>query len=674
MEVYQVRVFLEVARHLSFTEAADALNLTQPAVSAKIKSLESELGVPLFYRLGRKIQLTEVGQFLLEEGIKLIEVENQLLQKVEEIKKGKFGNLRIGATGAIVHGWLPDILFTYRKTYPGIQTQCQIFESPESLYRALVSQQIDLALSDIDYEEFSEISRVVVDAVHYSVLVSTTHPLASQAWLSLQDLQDYPWVVFPSGSPSRMFLESRLAELGIPLSAFPQMETIDSPSLMKTYMERGNYLGFASEMEFRSECEAGALVAIPLQEFALPGNIFLLSLKRVSDSLEASASLGKRRSPSSNPTQKFVDLLQQTKESEIAATQAEPKIITPKTAAPAASWMRLRSPQFTLRSPQLYRPELLTLSIGIQNGTIPTVTAGLIIQRLGLLQHFLPRDGRYSSIEYQIQWRDFPTGAPIVDGLATKDLNIGILGDYPLLLSALRSQADPTSSTRLVSFVATNPDGSCNAVIVPAHSNLQHIEELRGRVIAVPFSSSAHSMVLRSLHAANLLDQVKLSSLSQTPTAAGNFDQPADGYAHFAPFHDIACHRGKFRYLADDVVELLPAFYGVVVSSELADRYPEVVIAYLKALSAAQYWYDTTPAAPSLVSQWTRLDAEIVNRILSSSYQRNMSGRFFAETMIRPDWLHQHVAELSDVAGNEGLRTINFDRWVQTEFLQRLGA
>lgn len=671
MEVYQVRVFLEVARHLSFTEAADALNLTQPAVSAKIKSLESELGVPLFYRLGRKIQLTEVGQFLLEEGIKLIEVENQLLQKVEEIKKGKFGNLRIGATGAIAHGWLPDILFTYRKTYPGIQTQCQVFESPESLYRTLVSQQIDLALSDIDYEEFSEISRVVVDAVHYSVLVSATHPLVSQSWLSLQDLQDYPWVVFPAGSPSRMFLESRLAELGMSLSAFPQLETIDSPNLMKTYMERGNYLGFASEMEFRSECESGALVAIPLQEFALPGNIFLLSLKRVNESLEASAHLGKRRSPSSNPTQKFVDLLQQTK-SEIAATQADPQILTPK-ATPTASWMRLRSPQFTLRSPQFHRPELLTLSIGIQNGTIPTVTAGLIIQRLGLLQHFLPRDGRYINIEYQIQWRDFPTGAPIVDGLAAKDLNIGILGDYPLLLSALRSQADPTSSTRLVSFVATNPDGSCNAVIVPAQSKLQHIEELRGRVIAVPFSSSAHGMVLRSLHAANLLDQVKLSSLSQASTT-GNFDQPADGYAHFAPFHDIACHRGKFRYLADDTGELLPAFYGVVSSSELADRYPEVVIAYLKALSAAQYWYDTTPAAPTLISQWTRLDAEIVNRILSSSYQRNMSGRFFAETQIRPDWLHQHVHELSRITDNESLRTINFDRWIQTEFLQRLSA
>jgi NitT/TauT family transport system substrate-binding protein len=66
MEIYQIKVFLEVARHLSFTEAADALALTQPAVSAKIKSLESEIKAPLFYRMGRKIALTRVGKYLFE--------------------------------------------------------------------------------------------------------------------------------------------------------------------------------------------------------------------------------------------------------------------------------------------------------------------------------------------------------------------------------------------------------------------------------------------------------------------------------------------------------------------------------------------------------------------------------------------------------------------------------
>ncbi|OLP17048.1 transcriptional regulator [Leptolyngbya sp. 'hensonii'] len=669
MEVYQVRVFLEVARHLSFTEAADALNLTQPAVSAKIKSLESELGVPLFYRLGRKIQLTEVGQFLLEEGVKLIAVENQLLQKIEEIKKGKFGNLRIGTTGAIAHGWLPDILFTYRQTYPRIQTQCQVFQSPEELYRAIVTQQIDLGISDINYDEFAEISTVVIDAVHYGVFVSASHTLASQPWLSLHDLKHYPWVLQPSGSPSRLFFEARLAELGLALAEFDQVETIDTLSLMRTYMERGNYLGFASELEFRSECESGILVSIPLQEFSLPGNIFLLSLKRLSDSLEACVTCTKRRSVEPNPAQKLINLLPQAKP--IESSSQFPKPVT----TPSASWMRLRSPNFTLRPMAIQRPDRLTLNIGIQNSTIPTVTAGLIIQRLGLLEHFLPQEKRYSNIHYQIQWCDFPTGAPIVEGLATGQLNIGILGDYPLLLSALQSQQSEVCSTRLVSFVAINPDGSCNAVIVPHASRLQQIEDLRGRVIAVPLRSSAHGMVLRSLNAANLLEDVTVASLKHGNAATlFDFEQAADGYAHFAPFHDIACHRGQFRYLTDRTTEPLPAFYGVVVSGDLADHYPDVVVAYLQALAAAQHWYDTTPAAASLISRWTKLEAEIVHRILSGSQQTATSGRFFAEMQIRPDWLSTHVAALSAIPGNESLQGLNLDRWIQSEFMPKLAA
>jgi NitT/TauT family transport system substrate-binding protein len=315
---------------------------------------------------------------------------------------------------------------------------------------------------------------------------------------------------------------------------------------------------------------------------------------------------------------------------------------------------------------------VLKLSIGVQNSTIPAVTAGLIIQRLGLLEHFLPREGRYSSTQYQIQWQDFSTGAPIVDGLRSQQLNIGILGDYPLLLSAI--QDEPVQKTRLISFVSTNPDGSCNAVVVPNRSHFQSMDDLRGRAIAVPLRSSAHGMVLRSLNASNLLEQVNLLPLEQG-NAAYQFEfseQYADGYAHFAPFHDIACCRGQFRYLAGCNPEALPAFYGIVVQSELAEHYPEVVIAYLRALSAAQYWYDTTSAAPNLIGKWTQLAPEMIAQILSSSYQQNQSGRFFSEMAIRPDWLNLHIDQLSQIPGNQKLQTINLNQWIQPEFLQQI--
>lgn len=654
MEIYQIKVFLEVARHLSFTDAADGLNLTQPAVSAKIKSLESELGTPVFYRLGRKVELTQVGHFLLAEAPKLIQLEHQLLQTIEEIKKGKVGSLKIACTTAIAEGWLPNLLFNYRQQHPEIQTRCMTFESVESLYRSMTNHQVDIGISDVSFDGLSDITTTCIDTIHYSAFVASNHPLAKQRWLSIQDLKNDPWVILPEGSPSRLVFESRLAELGLSLAEFPRLETVDTISLMRTYMTQGNYLSFASEFEFKSDCQSGTLAAIPLQEFALPGNVYLLTSKQI-DALNETT-LKTRKAAHLNPAQKFIASIQPSNHAD-----------------DSASTVRLRSPSFLLHDVNPRKPETLTLSIGVQNRTIPAIAAGLIMQRLGLLEHFLPKDGRYSATRYQIRWSDWTTGAPIVEGLHSGQLDIGILGDYPLLLSAVQPEQTDAQKTRLVSFVSSNPDGSCNAVIVPNQSNLESLEDLRGRVLAVPFNSSAHSMVMRSLQAANLLSNVHLASLDH-PNSAKAFEFPihlADGYAHFAPFPDVACRQGKFRYLSDQRLENLPVFYGVVVRAELADCYPEVVIAYLKALTAAQQWYDRTPAALRLVSQWTRVDTEIIAQILSTSDPKSQPGRFFSETAMRSDWLNLHIHQLSQIPGNEHLKTIDLNHWVQPEFLQK---
>ncbi|MFO0211832.1 MAG: transcriptional regulator, partial [Pseudanabaena sp.] len=170
------------------------------------------------------------------------------------------------------------------------------------------------------------------------------------------------------------------------------------------------------------------MIAISLQEFALSGSIFLLTPKginEINDLNEHRSSKLSRGSLDLTPTQKLVKLLQEDQH-QLADVNTN-----------VNNAMLMRSPNFALRTLNGNRPETLTLSIGIQNGTIPSVTAGLIIQRLQLLSHFLPKDGRYSGIQFQIEWQNFATGSPIVTGLDSGTLNIGILGDYPLLLSAL---------------------------------------------------------------------------------------------------------------------------------------------------------------------------------------------------------------------------------------------
>lgn len=682
VEIYQLKVFLEVARQLSFTEAANALNLTQPAVSAKIKSLEASLGTDLFERLGRKIELTDVGQYLQEVGPGLIALESRLVQGVEEIKYGKSNQLKIGCTPNVADGWLPKFLFAYRQKYPDIDLQCAPFQTVQEIYHAISAGDIDVAFSEsklsessvLNRDDFDNVEAVTVDTFQYYLVVAADHRLAFREWLSLRELTEEIWAFPDDATPDGSALISRLSELGLQLSDFPNRETVHSASLMSTFLRQGHYLGFASSFQFQSELKAKLLTAISLQEFPLDFELFMLSAKH-----PKKRNHQVRETISNKPLRQLVKLIKdrtgyrpyQKKPLQTLEKPADSKLQAMSDApvqrvAPAQSFER-QTWTHGQSSASNDRPEALTITIGTQNKTIQTVTAGLIIQRLGLLEHFLPRQGQYRNTTFNIRWKDFTSGAPIVDGLQSNQLNIGILGDYPLLLSGV-------AKTRLVSFVASNPDGAGNTVIVPNRSSLTSLDDLRNRVIAVPFASAAHGMIMRTLSKAALLPEVTLTSIDNlnirrlTPRSL-----QADGYAYFAPLHDIASHKGQFRRLLESDVEQLPTFHGVVVQDVFADKHPELVIAYLKALIAAQHWYKTTPSALSLVSNWVGLKPEIVAKTLAYQHS-DETGLFFPETQIRTDWVEAHIQQLSAIAGNEALGELGLDTWIQSELLDKAKA
>ncbi|MCJ2541371.1 LysR family transcriptional regulator [Thermostichus vulcanus] len=677
MELYQLKVFLEVARHLSFTEAADALHLTQPAVSAKIKSLESELDVTLFHRLGRKIQLTEMGQCLVEEGSKLLALEQQVINRIQDLKSGKHRTLRIGCTALVADEWLPSLLFRYRSQHPNLTTQCLEFDNTELLYRAIIESSVDLGISDIEFREFNEISATAVDTIVYGAFVRGEHPHWGQTWLSIGETLHQPWVVLAEGSPSRLVFESRLAEVGIRLSDFQRLETVDSLSLMRTYIMQGGYLGFGSSLEFVMERQAQLMGLVPLQEFALEANLYLLQPRR----LTAATAKSDQDMPqgSAETAQAFLQFLRTTHADPPAVPSPpsdRPPLITPPQP------MRLRSPSFGLRSHSSASTEVLKIVIGTQNSTIHSTTAGLVIRQLGLLEHFLPREGRYSSTHIQIEWQDFTSGSPIVQRLRSEQLDFGVLGDYPLLLTALQLTGSQQPTTHLISFVAINPNGRGNAVIVPQGSQLSSIEDLRGRTIAVPWESSAHGMIIRVLGEANLLSKVKLTNIDDlTFNFTARPHRVVDGYGHFAPFWEIARRQGQFRQLFDGHATGLPAFHGVVVRSTFAEDHPDIVVAYLRALRAAQYWYVTTPSAPNLVGQWLQLDPHVVAHVMPQEVafdypkgcpENDHTGLFFQDATIRSDWLKGHLSTLQGIPGSGNFVGIDLNSWVRTEFMEKV--
>ena len=476
------------------------------------------------------------------------------------------------------------------------------------------------------------------------------------------------WVLLPEGFPSRIILQKRLQELGLSLLDLAHVEIVDAPSLIRTYLLQGHYVTFASDLDFQMEQQAGLIRTVPLEEFALGTPLFLLMSKRLNRALCAADQQPFRGRQALEPIQQFITLLQRSR----SETPLPAPIHSTVTTDHRPPGPRFQAPNFMVRSSAVKSAETLRITIGTQNQTIQTTTAGLIIQRLGLLEHFLPREGRYSGTQYQISWSNYSSGAPIVAGLEHKQIDIGILGDYPLLLSALSSSSKTTANTRLISFVASSPDGTGNDIIVPRQSQLHCMEDLDGRKIAVPFGSAAHGMVMRSLHHRQLLQSVQLISIdnfnTQRLTKASSL---VDGYAYFAPFHEIARHKGHFRRLLPENLDGLPTFHGVVIRDDFAEQYPEIAVAYLKALLAAQYWYTHHAIATDLVSRWVKMDAAIVTKTLKSSASDQADVIYHPETQLRADWLQSHIDHLSQITGQEHLGNINLDRWMQPEFLEK---
>ncbi|MEM6612485.1 MAG: LysR family transcriptional regulator [Cyanobacteria bacterium P01_C01_bin.72] len=648
MEIYQLKVFIEVARCLNFTEAADRLNLTQPAVSAKIKSLESELKASLFHRLGRQIQLTDVGQYLVDKAEKLVELEADTSDKIAKFKQHKSNKITIGSSFGLAQSWLPKIIYQYRQANPEIKIALETFKSDLLLEKAISNNRVDLGFSETISYDYPELRRQKIGSIHYGLIVTPSGNLAKKSWHTLADIKQKRVIILSDRFASYHVFISRLAELNLTLADFNHLEIVDSIGLMRAYLTQGNYLGFASDIEFQAELDGEILTLVNLQEFALPADIYVSSLTN-----------NKNANPKTS-VNKFFALFPADSISKSAI-----------------SLNRDRQKQ-----------ETITINVGIQNSTIPTITTGLILQRLRLLEYFLPKTGKYEGVKYDLQWHNYLSGMPISEGLKGDQLDIGILGDYPLLQSAIPSENDSSSSsTQLVSFVSINPGGDGNAVIVPQTSKLETIEDLKDKTVALPVGSSAHGMLLRSLSHLDLLDRVQLFPLKNSqvnhwgwnmllhqqhfrPLKTSSNSKLAEGFAYFSPFHQLATERGNYKYLHVNDLDQLPGFYGVVVSQSFANKYPEIIISYLRAMMAAQNWLANTPSAISLVSQWTKIKPKILTKILNPNNSAKDLSLFVNDSQIRSDWLLEHINRLKTVPSLEALHKIKLDRWVQPEFLE----
>jgi NitT/TauT family transport system substrate-binding protein len=262
----------------------------------------------------------------------------------------------------------------------------------------------------------------------------------------------------------------------------------------------------------------------------------------------------------------------------------------------------------TIALPALARQEVV-IGIGTQNTTTNTVTGGVVLKEMKLIEKHLPRTGKYKDIDFKLDWQNFTSGPPITNGMMAKKLHIGMMGDYPLLVNGATGQAQPGNETLLVAIIAYNAFGSGNGVVVHKDSPYYELADLKGKLISVPFGSAAHGMVLQAMQTRGWKDDY-WNLVSQSPEVGTTNlqEKKIEAHADFVPFADLLPYRGFARKIFDGAETKVPTFHGVVVRKDFAADYPEVVVAYIKALIEANTWVRGNPtAAAAKIEEWTTI-------------------------------------------------------------------
>jgi DNA-binding transcriptional LysR family regulator len=259
MELTHLHSFLRVADEGSVTRAAEALHLTQPAVTQHVRALERELGVPLFDRTGRGVQLTPAGQALRQYVQRSLALLEEGREVVADLHTGAAGRLMLGAgvTTSIFH--LPGWLRSFREVFPGVDVVVRTGRSREVAALAL-ERVIDVGLitSPVEHPDL----RVVGLYDEEIVLVAPPgDPLAGRE-VSAAALAEAALILFPHGTGFREYLDRVLAAAGIP--ARVKMES-DSVEAIKSFVAVGLGVSFlpvaAVEAEIASHTLAPVRVA-----------------------------------------------------------------------------------------------------------------------------------------------------------------------------------------------------------------------------------------------------------------------------------------------------------------------------------------------------------------------------------------------------------------------------
>jgi NitT/TauT family transport system substrate-binding protein len=257
----------------------------------------------------------------------------------------------------------------------------------------------------------------------------------------------------------------------------------------------------------------------------------------------------------------------------------------------------------------------IRIAIGTQDTTINCAAGGAVVREMHLLEKYLPHEGNYKNAQYDIMWHNFTSGPPLNSELLADKLDIGTMADFPAVLGASAFQtANNGVRTYYIATLSGGVTGAGNAIVVPISSTIQSFGQLKGKRISVPMGSTAHAMLLRAIFDQGWDPERDLTIVSQAPEVAGSAlkANQIDAHADFVPFGELFSFRGIARKIYDGSASGITTTHGIQVRSDFAEKYPELVVAYLRATLEADRLIRENPEDLSeKLAQWTGIEPEV---------------------------------------------------------------
>ena len=273
MDFDQLETFLEVARHASFSRAAEKRFRTQPAISSQIRALEEEVGARLFDRSGGKVALTAAGKAFQQYVEQTLEARKGMMVTLAELERIPRGEIVVGANEGTCLHILPEVFAEFKKLYPNVAVQISRLERAKIL-ESIIDNSVDFGVVSTPVDD----KRLTVVNIHRDelvIIVPPGHPLSRMKEAGIADVARYP-LLLPKVGRTRDALANLFQEHR--LKPRVSME-LDSSELLKRFVAADVGVGFIARSNILEDAKAGVLAAVPLSDASIRRDLALVFRK-----------------------------------------------------------------------------------------------------------------------------------------------------------------------------------------------------------------------------------------------------------------------------------------------------------------------------------------------------------------------------------------------------------